>query len=133
MMVLRRTGDAFDTNYVVIDENAWLGDVNIKYIDGGDPAKLWRPANARKARSVVESDGLITVDYGRLGSAPVKLWQTFQLEGEDGDAIVWTIHIENCGENVITIGDLVMPLPFNHQWVKDTLITYQERVVSTAS
>ena len=71
----------------------------------------WRVNN--EARKVVPTQDLLVSEK-------------FQLQG---DALVWTILLQNNTDHPIEIGDLGVPLKFNTQYVWDKTETYTKRVI----
>jgi hypothetical protein len=56
----------------------------------------------------------------------LRVSEKFQLQG---DALVWTISLQNNTDHPIEIGDLGVPLKFNTQYVWDKTETYTKRVI----
>ena len=109
---LRRVRDAFDTNYV--RPQGRLGDVTIRYRRPGGEWRTFETASAaRERRSSTSADGAsYDTSYSvKDGDLPILELRTgFAVEG---DAIRWTLAVENLCDSQLEIGDFALPLPMN--------------------
>jgi hypothetical protein len=130
---LKRPGDVYDTDYIWQGET--LGEVVVRYrLEGGE----WREVMAFASGDIrtVETveGGLWTFSYVGTGQLPhgirdFRLIEQFALQNGD---LIWTLQFRNDTDQVLELGDVALPLPFNRQFVPDNLANYT-RVVARHS
>jgi len=131
---LKRAHDAFDTEY--IRPGNVLGDIVIRYrMEGGK----WQEATASRMadrRGTHPAGDPGTMDYSvsyldryylyhadfNDHYADLELILRYRVS-ENG--LYWTIHLRNLSDKPLTVGDLLIPLPFNTQvrWTKSEMYT----------
>lgn len=132
LVVLKRAGDAYDTNYLL---GHGIGTVELRYRVG---AEEWQ-----------EASSVLTKDTRQIEmddpDAPTEVWIRFESDSEKGrgikgislvehfalkeDTLEWTITLVNRSAGAMEIGDLGLPFLFNTRYVRDTLETYTQRVI----
>lgn len=134
---LKRTNDAYDTNY--IRAAGVLGDIVVQYsMENGkwQDVAASRMADRRAgARLEEKNEHLITcLDRYYLYHADfndhyadLELTVRFRLEG---NALFWMLRFRNLSDKPLTIGDVILPLPFNTGRRWDTTEMFTRRVVS---
>ena len=130
---LKRVNDSFDTEYV---RGRALGDISIRFRMGNGkwqetsasrmPDRLPQEppssgAGRERRMTFFERYYLYSEDYNDH-YADLKLTTRFRLEG---DALIWTLRLNNLADRPLTIGDLALPLPFNTSawWNKTEMYT----------
>jgi len=104
---LKRPRCPFGTEFIA--PGRALGEVALRYREAGGP---WREAvqgkPAEQRSGPTERVATWHSDTGADG--PLRLIQRFRVEG---DALVWTLRIENGAKRPLEIGDLALPLPMH--------------------
>ncbi len=134
---LKRTGDAYDTNYIRSKE--MLGDIVVKYrMENGkwQDVAASRMADRRAGEAFSEKNEYLVTCLDRYYLyhadfndcyADLELAIRFRLEG---DALFMTLRFRNLADNPITIGDIILPLPLNTGLRWDTEEMFTRRVVA---
>ena len=129
---LKYANDTYDTDFLF---GHGLGRVELRWRSAGQP---WVQSNSEKAadvRQVVtdnpDSPREVAVEYNRDSSetdgiTALTLRGRFALEG---DVLHWSITLVNRTPAPLEIGDLGLPMLFNTDYVRDSVTTYQQRVV----
>ena len=125
---LKRTGDVFDTDYILAGEK--LGEVFIRYRAEGGP---WREAvtadlaDAAEVRLPEAGDSECAVAYaiGGRERPDMLLEARFAFQGE---ALIWTLRCRNGTGRPLELGDVAVPLPMNTEYVWDKDVTAARRV-----
>lgn len=122
MTLLKRSGDAFDTNCLRTADPDLLGNLIIRYTE----------ADGGALRSFCTRDGSAQYEQGENAAAwtcaqdAISLRESVSLDGEQ---MHWTIEVTNTSGAPIRIQDLELPMAFNQAYSKDTIVTYTQRVV----
>lgn len=141
VVMLRRVGDAYDTNYVIgpaehpefdIDDARWLGHLVLRCREAGGAWRVSTTPLSPDVRVIRQpSKQELVVEYLRDSAHPgglrhVKVRERYRLEG---NALHWDIEVRNSVSQPIEIGDLAAPLLFNSFYVQDPIKTYTQRVI----
>jgi len=128
---LRRHADAYDTEYLM--DGAVLGEVAVRHRpDGGDWLTTGAADRDRDWSQPVHppaghapSESRISPG-GNQGDDNLDVRSSFAL---DGETLTWTLGLRNETDGKVEVGDLALPLLFNTRYVKDTTVTYTQRLI----
>ncbi|NMA66478.1 MAG: LamG domain-containing protein, partial [Clostridiaceae bacterium] len=138
--ILKKTNDGYDTNYVInptsnpnfnIDDSRWFGDLTFRYrLDGGE----WIDnvtSLSDDVRTVTQNGNQITVSYlnNSAHTYGIKNMQVIEQYTLDSNYMRWDITVKNTSGRTLEIGDLGIPLNFNHHWNSTQDVSYTQRVV----
>lgn len=128
LTVLKRVNDKYDTNYARTEDPELLGNVTLRY---ATPEHLaageYREILSRRCDVMYEwTDTEIKLIYRDMLSRGVTMVETWKLVD---DELLWEMQLTNVGQQELRIGDLQLHFAFNQAYVKDTTITYTQRLV----
>jgi hypothetical protein len=125
---LKRVDDRYDTDYIMEGER--LGEVVVRYRPA--PEEGWRELStlARGGDGRTEllgGDRSAGVIFSYWSEAhELSLDEAFIV---DEPRMLWTLHLRNLTDRPLELGDVALPLLFNTAYVKDTTITYTQRLI----
>lgn len=138
--ILKKTNDAYNTNYVVnptsnsnfnINDSRWFGDLTFRYrLNGGE----WIDnvtSLSDDVRSVTQDGTQITVSYlsNSANTYGIKNMQLTEKYTLNSNYMQWDITVKNTSGQTMEIGDLGLPLNFNQHWNSTQDVSYTQRVV----
>ncbi|WP_081660376.1 DUF5695 domain-containing protein [Pseudobutyrivibrio ruminis] len=133
-------GDKYPTNYVMNEENApaqgassthqWMGELMLATKFGDGEYKEGYTSQSDSDRTITLNDNKVIVTYsGKATEAKgINGYQVEETYTLVNDRIKWDIEIENKSDEVLTVGDLGLPITFNEYWSGGDEI-YETRVV----
>ena len=116
---------------MAVSDSRWLGDFVLRYRLGNMP---WRQATTGRSgdrRRIERLAAGLDVRYSGNSRDPagfhgLDVHESYRLTGQ---ALVWSITLQNRTADGLEIGDLALPMPFNTIYSKDLRVTYEERLV----
>ena len=133
-------GDKYPTNYVMNEENApaqgassthqWMGELMLatKFGDGEYTEGYTSQSDSDRTITLKDNKVIVTYDGNATEAKGIKGYQVKETYTLVNDRIKWDIEIENKSDEVLTVGDLGLPITFNEYWSGGDEI-YETRVV----